>query len=51
MQIHDEIVVSCAKKDSKRVGKIMQYLMENTTKLSVPLLAEPEVGSKYGDIK
>lgn len=51
MQIHDEIVISCAEKDVKRVCKIMQYCMENTTKLSVPLSAEPEVGVKYGDIK
>ena len=51
MQIHDEVVISCAEKDVKRVSKIMQYCMENTTKLSIPLSAEPEVGIKYGDIK
>jgi len=51
MQIHDEIVVSAAEKDVERVVKIMKFLMENTTKLSVPLNADPEVGNKYGDIK
>lgn len=51
MQVHDEVVISCAVKDVKRVSKIMQYCMENTTKLSIPLVAEPEVGVKYGDIK
>lgn len=51
MNIHDEIVVHCEDKDVKRVCKIMQFTMENTTKLSVPLTAEPEVGVKYGDIK
>lgn len=51
MQVHDEVVVHCAKKDIDRVKKIMQFTMENTTRLSVPLTAEPEVGVKYGDIK
>ena len=51
MQVHDEIVVNCSEKDVKRVSKIMQYCMEQTTKLSVPLNAEPEVGDRYGDIK
>lgn len=51
MQIHDEIVVNCADKDVDRVKKIMRYLMENVTKLSVPLNAEPEVGDCYGEIK
>ena len=51
MQIHDEIVVRCDEKDIKRISKLMKYLMENTTKLSVPLNADPEIGDKYGDIK
>ena len=51
MQIHDEIVVKCPEHEVIKVKRIMQYLMENTTKLSVPLSAVPEVGDKYGEIK
>jgi DNA polymerase-1 len=48
---HDEVVLSCSKKRADRVAKIMKYTMENTTKLSVPLNADPEVGERYGEIK
>ena len=51
MQIHDEVVISCADKDVDRASRILQFCMENTTKLSVPLNADPEVGERYGDIK
>lgn len=51
MNIHDEIVVSCKNEDVEVVKDIMQDKMENTTKLSVPLSAVPEVGSKYSELK
>jgi len=51
MQIHDEIVTDCNEKDSERVSKTMRYLMENTTTLSVPLTAVPQIGDKYGELK
>jgi DNA polymerase I-like protein with 3'-5' exonuclease and polymerase domains len=51
MQLHDEVVVRCKNKDVKRVSKTMKFLMENITKLSVPLNADPEVGEVYGEIK
>lgn len=51
MIIHDEIVVKCKEEDSERVSRLLQYIMENNTKLQVPLTAEPAVGDKYGEIK
>jgi len=51
MQVHDEIVVNCSQNDTKKVAEIVENLMENTTKLSVPLTAKPEIGDKYGEIK
>lgn len=51
LSIHDEICIKCEEKDVDIVCEIMQYCMENTTKLSVPLVAEPNVGTKYGEVK
>ena len=51
MQVHDELVVRCAEDIVDEVAKIIQDKMENTTKLSVPLEAIPEIGDRYGDIK
>jgi len=41
LQIHDELVVSCKEEQLVVVSKIVQDCMENTTKLSVPLVAIP----------
>lgn len=51
MNVHDELVVRCKKERAKEVASIMQDIMENTTKLSVPLEAIPEIGDVYGQIK
>jgi DNA polymerase I-like protein with 3'-5' exonuclease and polymerase domains len=51
MNVHDEIVVSCAEQQVEEVKRIMQDKMENTTKLSVPLTAEPKIGRNYAEVK
>ena len=49
-QIHDQLVVSCAKKDADEVSKLVQDLMENTTKLKgVTLKAPPEIALNLCD--
>lgn len=45
LQIHDQIVVTCAEKDIDKAKKIVQDCMENTNKLLMPLIAVPEVAS------
>jgi DNA polymerase I-like protein with 3'-5' exonuclease and polymerase domains len=45
LQIHDQIVVTCAERDIDKAEKIMQDCMENTNKLLMPLIAVPEVAS------
>jgi len=45
LQIHDQVVVTCAEKDLDRAKEIMQYCMENTNTLLMPLIAIPEVAS------
>lgn len=50
-QIHDELLVSCQAGHEKRAAEILQQCMEQTYKLSVPLKAEPVIGTRYGEIK
>lgn len=50
-QIHDEILVSCKAGYEQKAAKIMQKCMEETTRLSVSLKAEPVIGTRYGEIK
>lgn len=51
LSIHDEICVRCPDDEVEAVSAIMRSTMENTTKLKVPLTAEPNVGTKYGEVK
>lgn len=51
LQIHDEVVVRCPQVQAEAVAAIMQRCMEQTYTLSVPLIAEPHIGTCYGDIK
>lgn len=50
-QIHDELLVSAKKGHEVRAAQLLQQAMEGTTKLSVPLKAEPIIGTRYGEIK
>ena len=50
MQVHDELVIDCAKKDAERVKKILQEKMENAVKLDVPLTVAIEEGFRWGDV-
>jgi DNA polymerase I-like protein with 3'-5' exonuclease and polymerase domains len=43
LQIHDQLVISCAKEDIDKVKTIVQDCMENTNLLLMPLVAKPEV--------
>jgi DNA polymerase-1 len=49
LSIHDQAVVSCNKKDTDRAKQIIQECMENTTKLAMPLIAVPAVGTNLRD--
>lgn len=40
LQVHDEIIFECAEQDAQHFADLIKTEMENTTKLSVPLLAE-----------
>lgn len=51
LSVHDEVCVRCPEIEVDKVCSIMQECMEGTTKLSVPLVAEPNIGTKYGEVK
>ena len=41
LQVHDEIIFECDKNDAEHFANLIKTEMENVTKLSVPLIAEP----------
>ncbi len=51
LQVHDEIVVECDEDDRENAEFVIQLCMENTYKISVPLIAKPVVGKTYGELK
>jgi DNA polymerase I-like protein with 3'-5' exonuclease and polymerase domains len=48
-QIHDQLIVEVEESHSKEAAEIVQYCMENTTKLNVPLHAEPVISHNWRD--
>lgn len=51
LQVHDSIATYGPISEAPEACKIMQEVMENNYKISVPLLAEPKVGRTYADTK
>lgn len=54
MQVHDEIVVHCLKKDAKAAMSIMKKCMEHniiTNQMSVPIIAEPHMAKTLAEAK
>lgn len=48
-QIHDQLVMEVEESRSEEASKIVQYCMENTTKLSLPLIAPPALAHNLRD--
>lgn len=51
LQVHDEIIIECSKKDKEMVKKVLKNCMENATKLLVPLKVDIEEGETWYDAK
>jgi len=50
-QIHDEITCMASAKQSQAALEIVKDCMENTTKISIPLSAEPIIASNWAEAK
>ena len=51
LQVHDELVVDCAKKDVEAASVILKNEMENALSLTVPLTVELSVGENWYENK
>lgn len=50
LQIHDELLFECDPKDLEKVAKMVKEKMENSLKLSVPVLVELKSGQNWGEM-
>ena len=48
-QVHDELLVECPMGVEAEILRIMCWEMENTVRLSVPIIAEGATGRSWGD--
>jgi DNA polymerase-1 len=48
-QIHDQLVMEVEEGRAEEASKIVEYCMENTTKLSIPLIATPSLAHNLRD--
>jgi DNA polymerase I-like protein with 3'-5' exonuclease and polymerase domains len=51
LQVHDEITAIVKEEHSALAAKLMKECMENTTKISIPLVAEPIIADNWGEAK
>jgi DNA polymerase I-like protein with 3'-5' exonuclease and polymerase domains len=51
VQVHDEITCVARKDQAERAAEILQECMEQTTTLSIPLQAEPQIADNWAESK
>lgn len=51
LQVHDELILEVHKKDAERAAALLKERMENVAALSVPLVAEANIGKTWFDLK
>jgi DNA polymerase-1 len=49
LQVHDELIVECPESEAERVRDLLKKEMEGVAALSVPLLAEANIGKTWAD--
>ncbi|HSB03438.1 MAG TPA: DNA polymerase, partial [Anaerolineales bacterium] len=50
LQVHDELVLECPKKEVKEAARIVQEAMANAYPLSIPLSTEARYGVNWGEM-
>ena len=51
LQVHDELIIEAHKDEVSKVSELLKYEMENVLKLSVPLMADMNIGKSWYDTK
>ena len=51
LQVHDELIVEAPKNEAEKAAAILKEEMENAVKLSVPLIADANIGDTWLDAK
>ena len=51
LQVHDELIVESPENEAQRAAQILTEEMENAVQLSVPMVAEAQVGKTWYDAK
>lgn len=49
LQVHDQLIAVVQEDQAERAAALVQYAMENTVKIEVPLIAEPKVANNLKD--
>lgn len=50
-QIHDQITCLCKEEEAEKVKALMKDCMENTVKLEIPFIADPNIGDRWSETK
>ncbi len=50
LQVHDELVLECPEADLQKTAAVVQDVMENAYKLSIPLATEARSGMNWGEM-
>ena len=51
LQVHDELIFNVKNNELEKVKEIVKNIMENTIKLSVPLVVDIETGTNWYNAK
>jgi DNA polymerase-1 len=49
LQVHDELILECDKRDADEVSALVKEVMESVIMLKVPLKVSVEAGRRWGD--
>jgi DNA polymerase-1 len=51
LQVHDELVFECPKDEMEKTSKVVQDVMQNAFKLSIPLKTDAKAGKNWAGMK
>lgn len=51
LQVHDELVFEIKQGEEEKWVKKLKFIMENSTKLSVPIIVEAKIGPNWGEME